>query len=144
MNSTETNAETTLWPLLGRWRLCDAHGSVWWHLARLNSDGKYWGYVHFRTDIERINRSFSGVLDRATLHRIEKLIAVIVNSSSGTTDQRVLDGLIGIGSRGNFRRYFGIRNGVAETNNANAVVAYHEILEIIVPIIGRELDQTNA
>jgi hypothetical protein len=130
-----------MWPVLARWKQESDDGSIFWHLAGLRADRGFWGYVHFRTQSRRENRSFEGMLDTETFERVASLIHEIAGYAEDNNQAKPLDGLIGIGTRSSFRRIFGLRGGVAEPDHPSVARAYGELIDLIQPKLAANIIQ---
>lgn len=125
-NSTPSARET---PIVMRWAESLPAGSRSWHLAALNPDRQFWGYVHIRTNELNENRSFVGQLDELKYKQIRNILDGInpeIKDSDGTN----WDGVLGLGTRTKFATLIRFRAGSNQLPNS---YAFLEIVSVLHP-----------
>jgi hypothetical protein len=136
-----TTSDAIFTPILARWKQSTKSGTVTWHLASLNDDGSFWGYVHFRTEERSENRTIAGRLNTEAFQSVRRLVRELGNCDACDDKPKPVDALIGVGSRASFRHLFRLRDGKPEPDDSRAVQAFESIVEILQP---RMMDAIQA
>ena len=122
MSKTEPQSDADL-PLVFRYKELRPDGYFSWFVASLQSDGEFWGQVHYRTDTVSKNRSFVGKLEKLKLEQITQ----VINSAILCPVQIPADGLVGRGTRTNFKTLMSYNRESEQTDR------FMEIVSVLLP-----------
>ena len=130
------------WPLVARWTKSTEDGVTHWFLGGLHSDGRFWGYAHFRLPSRQENQSFSGTLTGDVLVQIASLVDDLASDSPNDLPEHSL-GLIGIGTRSSCRVIFERPFKTGNNLNPRFIAAFDSFVELLQPFVTKGIDESE-
>ena len=123
MNVIDSNSGDAELPIVFRWKEIRPDGYISWFVSGLEANCQFWGYAHFRTDSDSRNRSFVGQLDQLKYEQINQ----VINGSVLQPVEIPTDGLVGSGTRSNFKTLIGYNRESGQSDR------FMEIVSILLP-----------